>query len=98
MESKYKISILGGTGDLGSGIAKRLITANYNIFIGSRKIDTAKDAADALGNSAQGMLNKDAAKHGDIVILTVPFSNQTTIMKNVFTNFKKKILIDTTVP
>ena len=98
MERKYKISILGGTGDLGSGLAKRLITANYKILIGSRKIDTAKDAADSLGNSVQGMLNKDAAKHGDIVILTVPFSNQTTIIEECFHELQEKILIDTTVP
>ncbi|MEA2958553.1 MAG: 8-hydroxy-5-deazaflavin:NADPH oxidoreductase, partial [Alphaproteobacteria bacterium] len=36
MSAKPVIAILGGTGDLGSGLAKRWIAAGYSIVIGSR--------------------------------------------------------------
>ena len=36
MSTKPVIAILGGTGDLGSGLAKRWIAAGYPVIIGSR--------------------------------------------------------------
>ena len=43
MEVK-KISILGGTGDLGTGLASRFIKAKYEVIIGSRTLEKAKEA------------------------------------------------------
>ena len=81
MNRKETISILGGTGDLGTGLALRLLNAGYSIVIGSRTLKKAKKASSKLGINTVGMTNKDAASVGDIIILTVPFAHQRTIVE-----------------
>ena len=98
MESNKTISILGGTGDLGTGIAKRLIRANYKVIIGSRKLEAAQASAKLLSSSCEGLLNKDAAKKGDISILTVPFAHHESTINSCFNELQDKIFIDATVP
>ena len=45
MTDTYKIAIVGGTGDLGSGLAKRWARAGHEIIIGSRDAGRAADTA-----------------------------------------------------
>ena len=97
MEVK-KISILGGTGDLGTGLASRFIKAKYEVIIGSRTLEKAKEAEKLLGNSVKGMMNKEAAAAGGIVILTVPFAHQHGILNECKEEIDGKLFIDTTVP
>ena len=97
MEVK-KISILGGTGDLGTGLASRFIKAKYEVIIGSRTLEKAKEAEKLLGNSVKGMMNKEAAAAGGIVILTVPFAHQQGILNECKEEIDGKLFIDTTVP
>ena len=47
-QSISTIAILGGTGDLGTGLARRWAQAGYRVIIGSRTLDKARAAADAL--------------------------------------------------
>ena len=42
------IAILGGTGDLGGGLARQWSRAGYKILIGSRTLEKGKAAAHAL--------------------------------------------------
>ena len=79
MAEKKIISLLGGTGDLGTGLASRLLNAGYKVIIGSRTLEKAKRAEQSLGLNVEGMLNKDAASQGELVILTVPFAYQRSI-------------------
>ena len=44
-EKELSIAIIGGTGDLGSGLALRWARAGYTIIIGSRSKDAAEKAA-----------------------------------------------------
>lgn len=97
MEVK-KISILGGTGDLGTGLASRFIKAKYEVIIGSRTLEKAKESEKLLGNSVIGMMNKEAAAAGGIVILTVPFAHQQGILNECREEIDGKLFIDTTVP
>jgi 8-hydroxy-5-deazaflavin:NADPH oxidoreductase len=97
------IPILGGTGALGSGLAKRWAQAGANVIIGSRDAGRAQEAADKLaeevGSPLTGMTNEDAARAADVVFLTVPFRNQSeymTNLKNVLT--EGQILVDCSVP
>ena len=46
--SKPSIGIVGGTGDLGRGLALRLATAGHAVLVGSRKSEQAVEAAEAL--------------------------------------------------
>ena len=96
--NKKLISLLGGTGDLGTGLATRLLKAGYKVIIGSRTLEKAQKAERSLGKNTKGLLNKDAALQGEIVILTVPFAHQRGIVEECKTELKGKLFIDTTVP
>lgn len=47
------IGIVGGTGDVGRGLARRWARAGYSVIIGSRRADSAAAAASALNQAAQ---------------------------------------------
>ena len=97
------IAILGGTGDLGTGLAIRWSRAGHRIIIGSRTQEKADAAVAALAEispetPAEAMENADAAAAGDIVVLTVPFAHQISTLETVKDGLAGKILIDVTVP
>lgn len=102
------IAILGGTGDLGTGLARRWAQAGHKIIIGSRSQKNAQDAVSDLQkimqdrkinlSSIQAMNNVDAAKTADIAILTVPFKFQADTLNGLKNELKGKILVDVTVP
>jgi 8-hydroxy-5-deazaflavin:NADPH oxidoreductase len=101
--SKPTLAIIGGTGTLGSGLAKRWAAAGYGIVIGSRSADKAQAAAAALvakgdAPAPRGASNPEAAKAGDVVILTVPWSNHDQILNEIKAQVAGKIVVDTTVP
>ena len=101
--SKPTLAIIGGTGTLGSGLAKRWAAAGYGIVIGSRSADKAAAAAAALvakgdAPAPRGTSNPEAAKAGDVVILTVPWSNHDQILNEIKAQVTGKIVVDTTVP
>ena len=100
---KETIAILGGTGDLGTGLAIRWSKAGYKMIIGSRTLPKAQKAVAALQEispetPAQAMENGDAAAAGDIVVITVPAKHQTSTLAGVKDALRGKILIDVTVP
>ena len=45
---KPALAILGGTGDLGTGLARRWVQAGYDVIIGSRALAKAEEAAKDL--------------------------------------------------
>jgi hypothetical protein len=102
-DNKETIAILGGTGDLGGGLARRWSRAGYTILIGSRTLEKGRSAAaDLLTEfpdlNVTGMENLDAAKAADLVVLTVPFAHQLGTLEAVRQGLIGKILIDVTVP
>ncbi|MBV1904747.1 MAG: NADPH-dependent F420 reductase [Pseudomonadales bacterium] len=102
-DNQETIAILGGTGDLGTGLAIRWAKAGHKIVIGSRTLDKAQNAVTELqkispDTQAQAMINQDAAHAGNIVVLTVPFAHQLSTLESVKTALNGKILIDVTVP
>lgn len=101
--NKESIAILGGTGDLGTGLAIRWSKAGHRIIIGSRTLEKARNAVSNLQQispetPADAMENSAAAAAGDIVVLTVPAEHQLSTLNGVRENLKGKILIDVTVP
>jgi NADPH-dependent F420 reductase len=102
------LAILGGTGDLGTGLARRWAQAGYQVIIGSRTQDKAEAAVADLREvmaergvgevSVRAMENLAAARAADIVTLTVPFSHQASTLELVKPALQGKILIDVTVP
>jgi 8-hydroxy-5-deazaflavin:NADPH oxidoreductase len=98
MSAKPIIAVLGGTGDLGSGLAKRWIAAGYSVVIGSRSADKARAFSKELGEGARGEDNIDAAKAGDIVVLAVPFASHEATLLEVKDSVQGKIVVDAAVP
>ncbi|MBT8441430.1 MAG: NADPH-dependent F420 reductase [Gammaproteobacteria bacterium] len=97
------IAIIGGTGSLGTGLARRWARAGYKIVIGSRTAPKAETAASDLLEIApdadvSGRSNLDAAQAADIVVLTVPFAHQQPTLEDIGPGLTGKILVDTTVP
>jgi NADPH-dependent F420 reductase len=102
------VAILGGTGDLGTGLARRWAQAGYRVIIGSRTQEKAQQAVDALqglmqergiaDSAAEAMDNHAAASAADIVAMTVPFAHHVSTLESVKDVLEGKILIDVTVP
>lgn len=102
MQNKPTIAILGGTGDLGSGLARLLAAAGYPVVIGSRAKDKAEQAAgelaSQLGTTVRGDDNRGAAQSADIVMLCVPYSNHDPMLDEIKPVMNGKILVDAVVP
>ena len=95
--SEEKVAIIGGTGDLGFGLALRWASAGVSVVIGSREAAKAEAAAakvlarlgelsakqqGCLG-SVTGVENGQAAAQAAAVVLTVPFPAQMGILKSI---------------
>jgi 8-hydroxy-5-deazaflavin:NADPH oxidoreductase len=98
------IPILGGTGALGSGLAIRWAQAGAAIVLGSRSAERAEEAAEKIrtavpGADVTGMPNEEAAVAAEVVLLTVPFRNQSENLNNLRGVLRPgQILVDCTVP
>jgi len=99
------IAIIGGTGPAGMGLALRWVRAGETVIIGSREEARAKQAADAIrrrvGDQARisGLENSAACAAADILMLTVPFEGQASLIKRLRPAMTAgSILIDATVP
>lgn len=98
-----RIAIIGGTGKEGQGLALRWARTGQELFIGSRRLDRALPAAEAINqavgrHAAVGMVNREAAAHGEIVILTVPYAAHEETLREIQEAVRGKILVDVTVP
>ena len=91
------IGIIGGTGQLGKAIAKRLAAADHAVTIGSRSPESAQETAAQIGASG-GASYADAARNKDVVIVAVPFSAQAEALEAIRSGLGKAIVVDTTVP
>jgi NADPH-dependent F420 reductase len=98
------VPIVGGTGSLGFGLALRLAAAGVPVVIGSRRPESAGQAAGRLrervgGASVEGAHNAEAARRGPIVVLSVPFRAQSENLTNLKQALEPgQVLLDATVP
>ena len=99
-----QVPIIGGTGSLGFGLALRWARAGVPVVIGSRSAERAAEAAGRLRErvpdaEVEGLENPEAARRGPIVVLTVPFRNQSENLTNLKEVLEPgQILVDATVP
>jgi len=97
------IAVVGGTGAEGSAIALRLGHAGFRVIIGtrdsSRGARISEELNGILGRSVIEFATNDAAtRAAELVILTVPYNVQVSIVKALSPVLERKILIDATVP
>lgn len=97
------VSILGGTGEQGPGMALRWASAGIDVIIGSRQKEKAEQVAAELNQELgqkliRGLANPEAAAASEVVALTVPFSAHHATIESVKDHLEGKILIDVCVP
>jgi NADPH-dependent F420 reductase len=99
------VCIVGGTGALGFGLALRLGRAGVPIVIGSRDAGRAQEAADRATKlvpenaTFTGLQNEQATNGCELVILSVPFRNQSENLTNLKGALQDgQLLVDATVP
>jgi len=98
MTTEGTIAVIGGTGNLGAALARRLAEAGRKVIIGSRSAEAAQRAASEFGSGLTGLANEQAAEAAEIVIVTVPFAAQEATLAAIRPYVAGKIVVDTTVP
>jgi NADPH-dependent F420 reductase len=99
------ITIVGGTGDEGFGLALRLAKAGEHVIIGSRSHEKGDGAAakakEILGSGAtvDGTSNEEAVAAVDVVLVTVPFAGQADTYRGLKSAFRQgAVVCDCTSP
>jgi NADPH-dependent F420 reductase len=95
--STLSIGILGGTGALGRGLARRLAPVVGAVLVGSRSIDRATEAATAIGHGVVGATN-EAACATDVVVVAVPWSSHDSFLADLAPHLVGRIVIDAVNP
>ncbi len=98
-----KIALLGGTGNLGKGLALRLAKLGYDVIIGSRRLEKAESKASEYSNELRGieiagLENIDAARECDIAVFTIPWQHAFTTAEELRDELKDKIVVSPLVP
>ena len=101
------ISLIGGTGNLGKGLAIRLALIGHKVIVGSRELEKAESKAteyneilEKFGNGVKikGLKNEEAAKIAEISIFTVPWKYAFSTAEKLKEFLVKKIVISPIVP
>ncbi len=98
--SNLVIGVLGGTGDQGRGLARRLAMAGQAVIIGSRSADRASAAAESLGGAPllTAGLNQDVAEQADVVIAAMPWDGHRDLLASLAAPLAGKVLVDCVNP
>ncbi len=92
------VSVLGGTGEQGRGLALRFARAGHQVVIGSRSAERAQEIASDMGERVSGATNEDAAQAGDVVIVAVPWDGHRDLLESLAEPLAGKIVIDCVNP
>src|SRR5918999_5562852 len=99
-----QVTVIGGSGALGTGLALRLAAAGVPVVIGSRDAERARQAAAGIreqtrNEAVQGLENGPAAEASEVVVLCVPFRNQSETLTNLKNHLREgQLVVDATVP
>ncbi|MBF6599482.1 MAG: NADPH-dependent F420 reductase [Dehalococcoidia bacterium] len=98
-----RIAFIGGTGDEGMGLAYRLARAGHVCIIGSRSLERAQAAADALRARDdtlhfEAATNVDAARDGELTVVTTPYAALAGTLPPLADVLARKIAVSTVVP
>jgi len=98
--SSLVVGVLGGTGDQGRGLARRLSIAGHRVLIGSRDAGRASAAAAELGGGPRlgGGVNHDVAAEANIVIAAIPWEGHRDLLAALAEPLAGKIVIDCVNP
>ena len=100
------LSIIGGTGPQGKGLALRFAKAGFGVALGSRDESRAIEVADSLSSkypnimgSITGLSNSEAVAFTDkFVIFSIPWTGHNNTLSEIKNMLVDKILVDIVVP
>jgi len=98
------VTIVGGTGALGFGLALRLGSQGVSVTIGSRDTERARESAARAAERVPdgtfaGLANEEAVSQAPVVLLCVPFRNQSENLTNLKQSLQSgQLLVDATAP
>jgi NADPH-dependent F420 reductase len=92
------VSVLGGTGEQGRGLARRFAAAGLRVVLGSRDTDRAHRAAADLAGDVSGNDNRSAARAGDVIVVAVPWAGHRELLAELADDLTGKIVVDCVNP
>jgi NADPH-dependent F420 reductase len=97
------IGVLGGTGPLGGGLARRFAAAGAPVVVGSRDADrgariAAEIRADVPRGSVSGSDNAEVTRHADVLVVAVPYEGHAELLHGLAPLLAGKIVVDTVNP
>lgn len=97
--SALTIGVLGGTGEQGRGLARRLAMGGLRVVLGSRSAERAEAAATDMGIvGVSGASNEDCATASDIVIVAVPWDGHGELLAGLRNELAGKVVVDCVNP
>lgn len=102
--SGLTVSIIGGTGDQGKGLAYRWARAGHQVLIGSRNAVRGEAAAVELATMpgvtapVLGGANRRMAERGDLVVVAVPFEGHADTLGDLREPLAGKVVVDCVNP
>ena len=105
-----RICIIGGTGNMGTGLAIRWVPI-HDIFIGSRSLEKAQDIATTLtrlargfyqnniSGSIAGLQNANAIQEAEVIVVTLPPEATVSVIEDLKQYMQEdQVLVSTVVP
>ncbi len=92
------VAVLGGTGEQGRGLARRLALAGQAVVLGSRDAARAQAAAAELPGGVRGEDNAGAARAGDVVVVAVPWDGHKELLQALAGELAGKVVVDCVNP
>lgn len=97
------VGVLGGTGPLGRGLARRLGLAGHRVVLGSRDAARAREAAEEMRAAepnlqVSGAGNAGAARQADVVLVAVPYDGHRALLQGLAGDLAGKVVVDCVNP
>ena len=92
------VGVLGGTGDQGRGLARRLALAGVAVRLGSRDVARAAAAAATLPGGVRGVANAECAADSDVVVAAVPWEGHGALLASLPAQLAGKVVVDCVNP
>jgi predicted dinucleotide-binding enzyme len=96
-EPPMKIGVIG-SGKIGGSVGTLWVKAGHEVMFSSRHLDEVKKLIAGLGPKARAGTPKEAAAFGEVILVSVPYSALPQIGKDLATELKGKVVLDTCNP
>jgi 8-hydroxy-5-deazaflavin:NADPH oxidoreductase len=101
--SALTVGVLGGTGPLGGGLARRFAAAGVTVVVGSRSAERGAEVADGIradvpAGDVQGADNAETARRSDLLVVAVPYDGHADILRSLKDDLAGKIVVDAVNP